>query len=381
MNDIKIAIGSDIYPTYADSRLFEEGNVTTLLGDLLPEWRNANFSFVNAESPLTTATRLIIKMGPHLKASPECIRFYKELGVTAVGLANNHIQDFGAEGVLDTLKLFAEAGIKTVGGGRNLDEARRPLVHQFLNGKRLGIIAMAEREFCLAGDNLPGANPIDYVNYTKLAELKKRVDKVIVILHGGTEYYQYPRPGMVNLCHFLANQGADAVVVQHTHCVGCFEDYRGIPILYGQGNFIFRNSDSRFPMSPLWREGVHLNLIWDMGSETLKMELIPFEQNKDCPGICRLQGERLEEFFEAFHERTAVLKNKAKLAEYWLDFCERQKKSAILNFLGIAGLLGKICRKLPTVSLWLRWGLTPLSRNMIACESHHELVVTILEKE
>lgn len=381
MKAIKIAVGSDIYPTHADVRLFEDGNVITLLGDLLPEWQGADFSFVNVESPLTAAARPITKTGPHLKASPKTIRFYKALAVTAAGLANNHLRDFGADGVMDTLKLFADAGLATVGGGATLEEARQPLVHQFRNGKKLGIMAMAEREFGIAGDNLPGANPIDFVNYTILAELKKQAHKVIVILHGGTENYPYPRPGLVDLCHFLADQGADAVVVQHTHCVGCCEHYHGIPILYGQGNFIFRHPDPRIPMPAPWREGLHLNLIWDLEGDTLSMEFIPFEQNQDAPGIRRLDGERLKMFWAAFEARSTLLKNRARLAEAWSDFCERQKTGAILNVLGIAGFPGKICRRLPTVACWLKWGSPPLTRNMITCESHRELVTAILEKE
>ncbi len=67
-------------------------------------------------------------------------------------------------------------------------------------------------------------------------------DKIIVILHGGIEYYPFPSPELQDKCHFLIEEGADIIVCQHTHCAGCIEEYLNGYIIYGQGNLIFHNA-------------------------------------------------------------------------------------------------------------------------------------------
>ena len=75
-------------------------------------------------------------------------------------------------------------------------------------------------------------------------------------MHGGNEGYPYPSPRLMDTCRFLVEQGANAVICQHSHCVGCYEEYRGGHIVYGQGNLIF---DASIP-PPGWNEGVLVRL-------------------------------------------------------------------------------------------------------------------------
>ena len=165
--------------------------------------------------------------------------FFQSLGLKVVCLANNHILDYGGQGFSDTINAFSDIGVGTVGAGDNLTEARQPFIHIFPDGRRLGVMAMAESVFCIASATMPVANPIDFTIYTILARLKGEVDKILVVLHAGTEMLPFPRPGLVDLCHFLVDQGADAVIVQYTHCIGGVKTYNYAPIVYGQGNFIF----------------------------------------------------------------------------------------------------------------------------------------------
>ena len=89
--------------------------------------------------------------------SAESIR---RTGFDVVILANNHLRDHGEAGVLSTLEACSNAGIRTVGAGRTLDEAERPLV---IDGKglRVGVIAGCENEYSAATTLRAGANPID----------------------------------------------------------------------------------------------------------------------------------------------------------------------------------------------------------------------------
>ena len=82
-------------------------------------------------------------------------------------------------------------------------------------------------------------------------------DYLIVLYHGGAEYLQYPTPLVRRRCHRMADCGADVIITQHTHCIGCEEQYGNSYILHGQGNFLFARQ-KRFPH--LTKEGLLLEL-------------------------------------------------------------------------------------------------------------------------
>lgn len=112
-------------------------------------------------------------------------------------------------------------------------------------GFKIGIYACAEHEFTIATEDKPGANPfepldsLDHISY-----LKTKSDYTIILYHGGKEHYRYPSPYLRKVCKRMVEKGADLVIAQHSHCIGCYEEYNGATIVYGQGNFIFDMSDS-----------------------------------------------------------------------------------------------------------------------------------------
>ncbi|MFP3360883.1 CapA family protein, partial [Planococcus sp. SIMBA_143] len=63
---------------------------------------------------------------------------------------------------------------------------------------------------------------------------------------GGKEHYRYPSPYLQKICRKFVEKGADIVICQHSHAVGCFEEYHNSTIIYGQGNFVFDNSNIEF---------------------------------------------------------------------------------------------------------------------------------------
>lgn len=72
-----------------------------------------------------------------------------------------------------------------------------------------------------------------------------------MLYHGGREFYRYPSPGLQHRFRRMADKGADLVVAQHTHCVGCCEKYNNSTLVYGQGNFIFDYGDDEY-----WNTGL-----------------------------------------------------------------------------------------------------------------------------
>lgn len=137
--------------------------------------------------------------GPALKASPATAKALGNAGFTVVGLANNHVLDYGPEGLKDTIDACASLGLSVIGAGMDLACAQEPFFAQ-VSGVKVAIVAVAEPEFSQAKDDSAGAAPADPVdNYRQIILARQGADIVIVTLHGGNEYFPYPRPGLRKL--------------------------------------------------------------------------------------------------------------------------------------------------------------------------------------
>ena len=97
---------------------------------------------------------------------------------------------------------------------------------------KIAILNFCENEWSIAEDDSPGANPMDIIDNTNhIREAKASHDKVIVIVHGGHEYYNLPSPRMQKQYRFYADQDADIVVGHNTHCISGSEMYKGVELL------------------------------------------------------------------------------------------------------------------------------------------------------
>lgn len=236
---MRILIAADLVPTSVTEKHFEEGNTRALFGDICYLAPQMDRFIVNLECALTNHDGAIKKFGPNIKCTPECVNGIKKLGVTDVCLSNNHVFDFGVKGLRDTMTALDEAGLPYTGIGENDTDSRKPYFFE-QDGKRIGIVNVCEHEYTYALPNRIGANPFDpFLTMQDVRAAKAECDYLIVIYHGGKEYCRYPSPRLYNLCHELVHNGADAVICQHSHAIGCYEEYLGAHIVYGQGNFNF----------------------------------------------------------------------------------------------------------------------------------------------
>lgn len=235
-----IVFAGDLLPSGKNISLFEEGNVIALFGEKIVElFQKADFSFFNLEGTLTSSNNSQEKTGPVIKASEKCINGIKNLGVNAVMLANNHITDYQQEGFVDTINILKGNGIRYVGAGENKDSINKSISLE-IGKRKVCIYNVSEMFYNIPAASTPGANIYDeYVVCNDIKELKQSHDYLIVIYHGGTEEFPYPSPLLRQHFHRMADCGADFITAQHTHCVGCFENYKNAYLLYGQGNFLF----------------------------------------------------------------------------------------------------------------------------------------------
>jgi poly-gamma-glutamate synthesis protein (capsule biosynthesis protein) len=363
---MKLLIAGDFAPVKQFDCQFNE----KLLEKFMVAKKN-DFAIVNLEGPLTNSNTPIFKKGPVLRIDPEWVKGIKQAGFNVVSLANNHIMDMGEKGLFDTFENCSKTGLMTVGAGKNLDEARKPLILE-KEGVKIGILNFAEHEFYIADEIKPGANPVDPIdNFKDIQDLNTKVDKVIVIFHGGNEYYPYPRPGLVKLCRWYVDAGADAVVCHHSHTTSGYEIYQEAPIFYGIGNFFFPKKTNEISD---WNYGFIVSLeISDITS--LSFNLIPyyFDQNQ----IHILEESTKEKFLNEIQLKSEILKDNHKLHQQWQKFCESKHDQYIYNLLSYSRYDHLLFRlKIFKPEFFKKKIITLI--NYIFCESHQESISNLL---
>jgi poly-gamma-glutamate capsule biosynthesis protein CapA/YwtB (metallophosphatase superfamily) len=160
----------------------------------------------------------------------------------AVSLANNHSADFGATGLLDTMRRLGEAKIPFFGAGRNLREAHQPLIVQ-RKGIRVALLGYEEflPRWFEAGPSTPGVawSEDEQILRDMRTARAAGADVVIPVIHWGWEHEARPCQRQRELGRALIDAGADAVVGGHPHVTQGAESYQGKVILYSLGNFVF----------------------------------------------------------------------------------------------------------------------------------------------
>lgn len=240
----KILITGDLFPSKNNEGLFIEGNTEKLLGkDIERLFLSADFSVCNLEGTLTMTSKPTPKLGPNIKANPEVLTTYKKLGISLLATANNHVNDYCQQGYIDTQKAITEYGLNCIGSGENINAIQKYYTIT-LDGVKICIYNVAETMFNVPSKTTAGVHLYDeYAVCKELESLKKENDIIIVLYHGGIEYFPYPTLELRKRFHRMADSGADILLAQHTHCIGCEEVYNNSYLLYGQGNFLFdRNS-------------------------------------------------------------------------------------------------------------------------------------------
>lgn len=181
------------------------------------------------------------------RADPRVLPVLKR-HLDVVSVANNHVGDFGREAFTEMLGHLDASGIPRVGGGRNLTEAHRPLIVE-KHGLRIALLAYDEffpRSF-EAGPDRPGSAWSDdeqVVDDIRRARTEHRADLVIPFMHWGSEGEPVSNARQRQLARLMIDAGADAVVGAHPHVVQDAEVYRGKPIVYSLGNFVFDGFES-----------------------------------------------------------------------------------------------------------------------------------------
>jgi len=251
----------------------------------------------------------------NLTSPPEVVQALTLAGIDEMTLATNHAFDCadggcGSDALLESMKHLHAAGIKTVGGGKNLEEALAPAIFE-VKGVRFGVLGFDDiaAEHLQATDSEPGTAPLDdsyederadppeepafyksadLLGVTRLQErirdLKQQVDVVIVQVQSGTEDTHIPSPRSIKALRAAAAAGADLVVGNQAHWVQAVELRGNSFVAYALGNFIF---DQRW--TPEHTQGYLLEATFH-GKKLATVRMVPYQiQDRYRPAF--VQGE------------------------------------------------------------------------------------------
>ena len=175
------------------------------------------------------------------RVHPRSLKFVKR-HLDAVGLANNHSGDYGPQAFAQMLGLLEKSGLAYYGGGHDLKEAHTPRIFE-RHGVRIAVLGYNEfqpRNF-EADHDRPGvawSEDEQVVRDIKDARRVWQADVVIPVMHWG---WEEPKANARQraLARLMIDAGADAVIGGHPHQLQDTEHYKGKPIFYSLGNFVF----------------------------------------------------------------------------------------------------------------------------------------------
>ena len=244
-NRIQISLVGDILMDGSIKQQIDK-NGTDYPWEMVKDYfQNDDITIGNLETSITTRGFKWPDKQYNFKSYPANLQSMEKAGIDVLGLANNHILDYGYEGLLDTLNHIDSTGIKRVGAGKNKEDALKaviiekdglkigvlsasrvvPYVEWYATGKRPGLIGAYDRHI----EELLG----------EVQKLKKDVDLVVLSIHWGIERDAEPKAQDVVLAKKLIDGGVDVIMGHHPHVLQGIEIYKGKPIFYSLGNFVF----------------------------------------------------------------------------------------------------------------------------------------------
>lgn len=235
------------------ARLRENGGdiSAAISSELLEQMRDSDVFMLNNEFPYSSGGEPLQDKTYTFRADPDSVEYLADMGVDLVSIANNHAFDYGETAFLDTLTTLENADMPYVGGGRNIDEASRP-VYYIINDIKIGFLAATQIERLDnpdtrgAGENQSGVfRCLDNTRLlNKIAEVKENCDFLVVYIHWGTESTNETDWLQQQQAPQMAEAGADLIIGDHPHVLQPITYIDGVPVVYSLGNFWFNSSDT-----------------------------------------------------------------------------------------------------------------------------------------
>lgn len=221
------------------------GEALPLLDESSPDVR-----VINLETTVTTSGEFAPRKAVHYRMHPDNIGCLTAVRPDVCVLANNHILDFGYQGLAQTLHVLTEAGIRCAGAGLDVRQAEEPAIVSIPDGGRVLIASVGAGSSGIphgwaAASARPGVAFLpDLSDRTArtvasrvLAE-KRQGDIAVVSVHWGSNWGYDVNSGQIHFAHRLIDDGVDVVHGHSSHHPRPIEVYRGKLILYGCGDTV-----------------------------------------------------------------------------------------------------------------------------------------------
>lgn len=270
---LNIVFTGDILLDRGVRRVINHHGVDHLFSDGIDSvFRSAQIVVGNLECPATKIESPVFKQYI-FRSEPEWLDTLRQHGITHLNLANNHSIDQGREGLLDTKRNIKAAGMVPIGAGASMQKAAEPVLLASSPRKvwLVPSLRLALENYSYLTDKpCVSQEPIDSL-MQRVFQLRKADSTAVIIvsLHWGGEHTLKPVPRQRMEAHQLILAGADALICHHTHTLQTIETFRGKPIYYSIGNFIFD------PTHPINAEACIVRL--KITSDTINTETLPVQ--------------------------------------------------------------------------------------------------------
>ncbi|MBS6397258.1 MAG: CapA family protein [Clostridiales bacterium] len=239
---------------------------------MLEEMQSADLFLLNEEFPFSLRGEPMPDKQFTFRTDPKYVKILQDLGTDMVTVGNNHALDFGQDAFLDTLDTLQQADIACIGGGRNISEASAPAVRTIGDQTFafFGATRVSPSYDWYATDSQPGLfQTYDPAKLNAaIAQAEEAYDHTIVFVHWGIEKSETPEEYQRVLAKGYIDAGADLVVGCHPHVLQGFEYYKGVPVIYSLGNYLFGSRGG---------ETLLLKAIFSPG-EPLTIQLVPCQR-------------------------------------------------------------------------------------------------------
>lgn len=317
---------------------------------LFKEARDADYVIANLESPVVKTAKT---EGDHLQfaGNPDTLAELK--WIDAFSLSNNHINDCGELGMDETVAILDDKGYKH--NGLFQDEYQPLLIEK--NDEKIAVVTVTDMM------NIPFAEGNKWktfrVGNAKVPEVIKEWHNkgwfVILYAHIGILFSRYPNPVTVDYLHTCIDNGADAVVTAHSHCLGCMEKYNGVHIFHSLGDFVMDGNSFRRRRSGILKLNIANGKIQDW-------KIIPAEINEEYTTV--IPSEKIgKKMLREFAQCSDKLE---KNADRYTQFFKWQYKkemvqhacstlSYLVHTMGVSGMLKMVFMRFEEVGRMFKW--------------------------
>ena len=254
MSNVHLFFAGDFCSKPSTSKIIVSDDLRSLI-------QSCDLKVVNFEVPLRPENvHLPVQKRERFFQHDDTVPFLRGLGFNLFQLANNHAFDWGEEGFKKTKAALGDASF----GAGTYDEAYKIKIVE-KDGIKIGFLALSFAAYTGVFDDVTNHEGLGcaYINDLRvnhdIIRAKKQVDYLFVLPHDGIEYIDIPMPEIIARYRDFIDYGADGVIGTHPHCPQGWEEYKGKPIFYSLGNFLFNSKegyDYRAWNRPHWYDGL-----------------------------------------------------------------------------------------------------------------------------